>query len=80
MDIPPGSKVRYPDLVGYPSLAIITVPPSGYFPKFLPPPYGECLTSPLQATLVVTLFGGDPLFLGGVGAVGTYVRPKVIRS
>ena len=45
-EIPPGSKVRYPDVVVSPLRATLVVPPSGSCPKFPPPPYGTFLTSP----------------------------------
>ena len=46
VDIPPRSKVRYPDLVGSPVQSTLTVTTSGYFSKCPPPPYGTCPTSP----------------------------------
>ena len=58
MDIPPRSKVRYSDLVGYPLRDILSVPHSGSCPKFPPHTYGTCLISPLQTTIYVALYGG----------------------
>ena len=81
MDNLPGSKVRYPNFVGYPSQATLTVPPSGSCKKFLPYLSGKSLTSPLQTTLSATLsLGGDPLSIGGMDAVHTYASPKAIRK
>ena len=55
MYIPPGSKLTYPEL--FVSLLRVTfaVPPSGYCPKFLPPPSEECLTYPSQSMLVMNI-------------------------
>ena len=60
MDVPPGSKLRHPELLGYNLQATLAVPPSGSCTKFPPPPYGKCLTSPSQSTLDVTLSEGWP--------------------
>ena len=55
VEIPPGSKVRYPDLV-VPSLrATLVVPTLGSCPKFPPPSYVTYLTSPSRATLAINL-------------------------
>ena len=53
-----GQKARYPDLVDSPLQSTLAVPPLVYCPKFVPPPSGSYLTSPLQATLAETLYGG----------------------
>ena len=58
VDIPPGSKVRYPELVVFFSWSTLAVPTSGSCPKFPPPPSGTCLTSPYWATLAATIYGG----------------------
>ena len=81
VDIPPGSKVRYPDLVVSPSRATLVVPPSGYYTKFLPPPSGTCLTYLLRAVVAANIsLGGDQLLLSGGGAVDTSTWPKEIRK
>ena len=78
--IPHGPKLRYPDLVGYLLWDTLAVPPSGYCPNFPPSPSGTWLASPSQATIAANFLGHDPLFLGGVGPVGTSVRPNVMRK
>ena len=45
--IPPGSNVRYHELMVSLSQDTLAVTPSGYFPKFPPPPSGTRLTYPL---------------------------------
>ena len=60
MEISPGSNLRYPDLVGYPSLSTLALPPSGCCPKFPPPNSDTCLTYPSRSTLDVTLSGRLP--------------------
>ena len=57
VNIPPGSKVRYPDLVGSPLSVTIVVNTLGYRPKFPPPTSGNCLTSPSWSTLDDNLYG-----------------------
>ena len=57
VDIPPGSKVRYPDLVVPPLQAILAVPTSGSCSKFSPSPYETCPTSTSLATLAMALYG-----------------------
>ena len=57
VDIPPGSKVIYPDLEGSTSRAALAVPPLGYCQKFPPPPSGTCLTSTFISTLAVNIYG-----------------------
>ena len=52
LGIPPGSKVRYPDLVGSTLQATAVVPPSGSCPNFTS---RTCLKYTLQSTLAVTL-------------------------
>ena len=60
VDIPPGSKLRYPELVGSPSWATLAVPPWWFCPNFTPPPSGVCLTSPSWATLDANIYGAWP--------------------
>ena len=55
VDIPLGSKVRYPDLVVSPLRATLSVPPSVYFSVVPPPPSGKFPTSSFQSTFDVTL-------------------------
>ena len=62
MDIPPGSNVRYPDLVASSLQAPLAVTPSGYYPKLPAPPSGAWRASPLQATFSVTFYGVRPSF------------------
>ena len=56
--IPSGSKVRYPEFLGSPSRATLTVPPSISCSKFPPHPSGKCPTSPSQDTISATLSTG----------------------
>ena len=60
MEIPTGSKVRYPDLVGSPSQATLLVPTSWFCPNFPPPPSILWLTSTSLSMLADTLSGGWP--------------------
>ena len=60
MDIPPGSKVTYPDLVGNLLRYTPAVPTSVSCPIFPPPPYRTWLTSSSRATLAAALSGGWP--------------------
>ena len=60
VNIQPVSKVSYPDLVVSPLWATLVVHPSEYCPKSPPPPYGTCLTYPLQAMLDVIVYGARP--------------------
>ena len=46
VDIPPGAKVRHPELVVSTSQATLAVSPSGSCPNFLAPSSGMCPTSP----------------------------------
>ena len=55
MDIPPGSNVRYLDLVGSPLRSTLAVNPSGSCSKLLQPPSGTCPTSPSWANISVYL-------------------------
>ena len=48
VDIPTGSKVRYPDLVNYPLQDKIAVPPELYCVKFPPPPSGALPMTQLE--------------------------------
>ena len=57
LDGPPGSKVRYPDLVRSTSRATLAVLTSGYCLKFQSPPSGTRPTSPSRSTLDVTIYG-----------------------
>ena len=77
VDIPPGSKVRYPDLVGSPSQYTIDVPPSWSCPIFPPPTYGRALLIICEIHLLRPSLGRDPLSLGGAGTLGTSASPKV---
>ena len=61
MDIPIGTKVRYPDLVGSPSRATLAVPPSGSGLRFPSLPSGACTDYPLQSKLDVTFSGFLPI-------------------
>ena len=60
VEISPGSKIRYPDLVGPPSRVTLAVLPLEYFPKFSQTPSGLWITSPSWYTLDVTLSGALP--------------------
>ena len=60
VDIPPRSKLRYPDFVGSPLQAILAVPTSGSCPKVSPPPSGMCLTPTLREKISVTPSGAWP--------------------
>ena len=55
LDIPLGSKVWYPELVGYPLRSTLAVPPSVYCSNVPPPPSGKFPTSSFQSTFDVTL-------------------------
>ena len=69
LEISPGSKIRYSDLVVSPSRATLSVPPSGYFPKFPPTPYVTCITSPSQATLTENISGAWPTLPWNLGRI-----------
>ena len=57
MYIPHGSKLIYPELFVSPLRATVAVPPSGYCPKFPPPPSEDCLTYPSQSMLSMNISG-----------------------
>ena len=48
LDIPYGSKLRYPDLMEYPSRYTLALPPELIGVDFAPPPSGTCPTLPRQ--------------------------------
>ena len=76
VEIPTGSKVRYPDLVGSTSQATLAVTPSGSCPKFPLPPYGTCLNYTSQAMIAVTLSGLRPTLPWRCGNIWHYHKLK----
>ena len=55
VEIPPGSKVRYLDLVVFPLQVTLVVTPSGSFSMFPSPLYGTCHISLLRSMLDISL-------------------------
>ena len=78
--IPLGSNVRSPELMVSNLQDTLEVPPSWYCPKLLPPSSRICLTSTSQATLYVTICGGNTFPIGNMDIVVTSMNPKAIRS
>ena len=78
LDIPRGSKVKYPNSFGSPLQATIVVTPAGSGVKFISYLYGICLTYTSQATHAVSLSGGYLLYLGVMDVVGSSAIPKAI--
>ena len=60
VDIPPGLKVIFPDLVGSTSWATLAFPFSGSCSKFLPHTSGKCPNSPSQDPIYVSLSIAKP--------------------
>ena len=74
VDIPPGSKVRYPDFVGSPLWDTLAVPPSVSCPNF------HALLLPHKPRLLKFFHWNDPLSLRGVGIFRADASPKAIRK
>ena len=79
VEISPGSKVRYPDLVVFPLRVTLVVTPSEYFSMFMQTPSGTFPLSTSLATLdmCVSLWC-CLLSLGSMVVVGTSSIPKGI--
>ena len=58
VDIPPGSKVKHPDLVNSPLKYTLAMPPAESDVKFLPPPSRMCRIYSSRVTLDVSPSGG----------------------
>ena len=76
MDIPLGSKLRYPDLVGSPSRATRTVPPSRSGLSFPSLPSGACPDSPSQVKLAVNFSGLLPILPRRLGRSWQFRKVK----
>ena len=76
MNITPGSKLRYPDLVVSHFRATLAVHSLVSCPKFPPPTSGTCLTSPLRVILASTLYGGWPTLFWKLGRSWNFCKSK----
>ena len=76
MDIPLGSKLRYPDLVGSPSRATLAVPPSRSGLSFPSLPSGACPDSPSQVKLAVNFSGLLPILPRRLGRSWQFRKAK----
>ena len=73
---PPGSKVRYPDLVGSPLRTILAVHPSESGLIFPSLPSGACPNYPFQAKLDMTFSGLSPIIHRWCGCSWQYRKAK----